>query len=102
VQRQYRVERLVDSLGSQLALILSRGQMRLRQGGWQDSASAVVWWQEVAGPAVDSIWYDTHRGQIVASYIAMDLVGTGGAGPLGGGTRMASGLRSSVRLTSRR
>jgi hypothetical protein len=101
-RRLYRVERLVDTLGSRLALLVSHGQMQLRQGGWQDSSAAVVWWQEVQGPVIDSVWFDTNRGQIAASYTAMDLAGTGGVGPIGGGDRMPSGLRSSVRLTGRK
>jgi hypothetical protein len=102
VLRLYRVERLVDTVGAQLALLVSHGQMRLRQGGWQDSAAALVWWQEVQGPVIDSVWFDTSRGQIAASYTAMELTGSGGVGPIGGGERMPSGLRSSVRLANRR
>jgi hypothetical protein len=101
VRRRYLVARMVDTLGTQLALIIGQGRMHIRQGGWQDSASAVVWWQEVDGPVIDSTWFDTRSGQIHASFTTMDLSGVGGAGPIGGGLRMPSGLRSSVRLTRR-
>jgi len=100
--RQYTVARLADTLGTTVALIVGRGQLQLRQGGWQDSTAGSVWWQEVGGPVADSTWFDTRHGQILQASTMMDLVGVGGAGPIGAGVRMPSGLRSSVRLTSRR
>jgi len=99
VRRTYRVVRTIDTLGTQVALIAAQGEMRLRQGGWQDSAQALVWWQEVAGPAIDTVWFDTRAGRVLASVAIMNLTGTGGVGPRGGGTAMPSGLRSSIRLT---
>jgi hypothetical protein len=92
------VLRVVDSSGTKLALIVGHGEMKLRQGGWQDSTQALVWWQEVAGPALDTVWFDTRSGRVLSSVAVMTLVGTGGAGPRGGGTTMPSGLRSSIRL----
>lgn len=102
VRRRYRVVRMVDSASTTLALITAEGEIRLRQGGWQDSTQALVWWQEVAGPTADTVWFDTRAGRILASVAVMNLVGTGGFGPLGGGITMPSGLRSSIRLTPRR
>ncbi len=100
VRRTYRVLRVVDTLSSRLAVIVAQGEMRLRQGGWQDSAQALVWWQEVAGPATDTIWFDARGGRIVTSVAVMNLTGTGGVGPRGSKTAMPSGLRSSIRLTT--
>jgi hypothetical protein len=101
VRRSYRVLRVVDSAGTRLAQLVAQGDMRLRQGGWQDSAQALVWWQEVAGPVTDTVWFDTRAGRVRASFSVMHLVGSGGFGPRGGGTTMPTGLRSSVRLTIR-
>lgn len=99
VRREYRVVRTVDSLDTRLALIVANGQMKLRQGGWQDSAQGLVWWQEATGPIADTIWFDLRDGDIRQSVGVMNLSGTGGFGPIGGGVTMPSGLRSSVRLT---
>jgi hypothetical protein len=101
VRRNYRVVRTVDSANARLALIVADGEMKLRQGGWQDSAQGLVWWQEVTGPIADTIWFDTRAGNVHTSVAVMNLSGTGGFGPPGGGISMPSGLRSSVRLTRR-
>lgn len=95
VRREYRVLRMVDSLGTSLALVVGQGQMRLRQGGWQDEAGKYAWWQEVAGSIVDTVYFDAQHGLVHASFAVLDLVGTGGAV---GGPVLPSGLRSSVRL----
>lgn len=99
VRRAYRVTRSVDTLGTRLALIVADGQMKLRQGGWQDSAQGQVWWQEVSGPVADTVWFDARAGNVRQSVAVMNLSGNGGFGPIGGGVTMPSGLRSSVRLT---
>jgi len=97
VQRQFWVHRLIDTLGTRVAHIVATGEMRLRQGGWQDSTAGTVWWQEVAGPVADTVWFDTRGGELLADVTVMSLVGTGGAGPRAGGVTMPSGLRSLVR-----
>jgi hypothetical protein len=102
VARNYRVIRTVDTLDTKLALLVANGQMKLRQGGWQDSAQGVAWWQEVRGPVTDTVWFDTRAGNIHQTFTIMNLVGTGGYGPLAGGVTMPSGLRSSVRMTRRK
>jgi len=102
VRRTYRVLRMIDTLSTRVAVIAAQGEMRLRQGGWQDSAQALVWWQEVAGPATDTVWFDARAGRVLASVAVMNLTGTGGVGPHGGGARMPSGLRSTIRLTAQR
>ncbi|MBI4420342.1 MAG: hypothetical protein HY560_05910 [Gemmatimonadetes bacterium] len=97
VRRAYRLARLLDSAGTRIAVLVSTGTMRLRQGGWQDSAQGVVWWQEVAGPVVDTAWFDVHARQLLADVAAMNLVGGGAVGPVGGPATMPTGLRSIVR-----
>lgn len=99
VRRAYSVTRVVDTLESRLALAVAAGTMQLRQGGWQDSTRGLVWWQEVAGPVVDSVWIDLRSGELVADFAIMDLTGRGGVGPKGSSDGMPSGLRSSVRRT---
>jgi len=96
VQREYQVLRVIDTLGTELAYVVAGGRMRLRQGGWQDEAHKFAWWQEVAGPVVDTLYFDTRRGVVLSSHVVIDLLGTGGAV---GGPILASGLRSSVRLS---
>jgi len=97
VRRTYRFSRLLDSAGTRLAVLVGAGTMRLRQGGWQDSTQGVVWWQEVAGPVADTVWFDVRAGQLLADVTAMDLVGRGAVGPVGGPPMMPTGLRSTVR-----
>ena len=97
VQRQFRVQRLIDTLGTRVAHIVATGTMRLRQGGWQDSSAGTVWWQEVAGPVADTVWFDTRGGALIGDVTVMRLMGTGGAGPKSGGATMPSGLYSLVR-----
>ena len=101
VRRTYRVLRVIDTLSSRLAVIVAQGEMQLRQGGWQDSVQSLVWWQEVAGPATDTVWFDAHRGHIVTSVAVLNLTGSGGVGPRGSKIVMPSGLRSSIRLEAR-
>lgn len=96
-RRRYRVARIVDTAGMNLAVITGNGEIALRQGGWQDSVARVVWWQEVAGPVVDSVWFDIRRGWLVEDAAHMNLRGTGGVGPIGGGGLMPSGLQSVIR-----
>jgi hypothetical protein len=94
-RREYQVLRIIDTLGTTVAHIAGSGRMRLRQGGWQDEAQKFAWWQEVDGPVVDTVYFDTRRGLILASFASIDLVGSGGAV---GGPVLPSGLRSTVRL----
>jgi hypothetical protein len=103
VAREWRVTRMVDTMGTSAALLVAQGTMRLRQGGWQDSIQGIVWWQEATGPVVDSAWFDTRNGALLADVTLMNLAGTGGGGPrTGGGAVMPSGLRSVVRRIRRR
>jgi len=101
VRREYQVERLIDTLNTQLALITGRGEMALRQGGWEDSSAGVLWWQEVKGPVADTIWFDVQRGAVHADAAHMVLSGSGGGGPKGSVATMPSGLHSVVRRARR-
>ncbi len=95
--RRYRVDRIDDSLGTRIARVVAQGTMQLRHGGWQDSTEGTVWWQDVAGRVVDTVWFDVVRGELVADVTIIDLSGTGGAGPKGGGMSLPGGLRSESR-----
>jgi hypothetical protein len=99
-RREYRVQRIVDSLCTQLAHIVGEGVIRLRQGDWQDSVRRIVWWQEVVGPVVDTVWFDVRGSRLIGDVTSMDLVGTGGSGLTNSGSAMPSGLRSVVRRRS--
>ncbi len=95
--RSYTVVGSQEAFGTDALLLLAEGEIRLRQGGWQDPAETVSWGQEVAGPVIDSVWIDAATGQLVAGTTHMDLAGT--AVFQGGGQSMSlpSGLKSSVR-----
>lgn len=101
VRREYRLQRLIDTLSTQLALITSGGEMALRHGGWEDSSAGVLWWQEVKGPVTDTIWFDVRRGIVHSDAAHMVLSGSGGGGPKKSVVTMPSGLRSSVRRVRR-
>lgn len=94
--REYQVVGEVQALGATALLLVSRGSISIRHGGWQDPNQTVSWWQEASGPVVDSVWFDTGTRALLASATHMDL--TGAAGFEGGGQSMTlpSGLRSSV------
>lgn len=96
VTSEFRVVRVFDSLGTRIAHLVSEGSVRLRQGGWQDSANATVWWQEVSGPVIDSVWFDVRNGRLLADIMTMRLSGSGGVGPKRGGATLSSGLYSRV------
>ncbi len=98
VRRRYHVVRLVDSLGTRVAVIAGEGEMRLRRGAWHDSTKGWVWWQEVAGPVQDTTYFDERGGQIVGSFDVGELLGTGAVGPIGSGI-VPSALRFTNRLT---
>jgi hypothetical protein len=99
VARQYTLQRIVDTMGTTAAVIIGTGQMRLRQGGWQDSTAGVVWWQEVEGPVADTTVFDIRSGQILMEHSTMRLTGRGGAGAKGSTESMPSGLTSTNRLS---
>jgi len=95
-ERHYEVVGTEEIDGSTTVLIVGEGTLALRQGGWQNEDQGVFWWQDVAGPVVDSVWFATERGQLVRDITFMDLVGTGGFGNGAQEVRMDSGLRSRV------
>lgn len=98
VRRRHHVLRLVDSLGSRLAVIAGEGEMRVRRGAWLDSSKAWVWWQEVAGPVKDTTYFDVREGQVVGYLDVGELRGTGAVGPIGSGS-VPSALLFTNRLT---
>lgn len=95
VTRQYRVLRIVDSMGTRIAHLAGTGRMHIRQGGWQDQAQKISWWQDISGPVADTVWFDPAHGVLLAAVAVMNLTGTGG---VTGSPPMPSGLRSAVRL----
>jgi hypothetical protein len=97
VNRRYSVARVVDSLGTKVAVIIGEGTIRLRQGGWEDSTRGVAWWQQVSGSVKDTVWFDLGAGWLLSDVARMDLRGTGGGGLPNAGVSMPSGLRSTVR-----
>jgi hypothetical protein len=96
VRRTYRVERALDTLNTTAFLFVGDGEVRFRQGGWQDSIRGIIWWQEVEGPVTDSVWFDTRAGRLIRDRTTLSLVGTGGAGTAKDSVVMPSGLRSNV------
>ena len=99
--RRYEVDRVAEVAGTEVLVVVSTGELRLRQGGWQDTNQTSSWWQEVSGPVVDTVWFDPEAGRLVADATHMVLSGEGGVSSAGGSVSLPSGLRSSVRRTSR-
>jgi hypothetical protein len=95
-RRHYRAEGIVDVAGRGAWLMVSTGEMSLRQGGWEDQAEGVYWWQDVSGPVYDSVWFDPEVGTVLKKYTYMDLTGEGGFGRGQQEIRMPSGLRSLI------
>lgn len=93
--RTYTVARLVDTLGTTLALITGTGELELRHGGWSNAAQTQSWYQQVMGPVADTAWFDVRRGQLLASTTVMNLAGQGG---MARGLRLTGGLRAAVHL----
>ena len=96
-RRSYRVVGEVDAFGTRALLLVATGDVRLRQGGFQDQAQSVRWWQEVEGPVLDSVWFDLESRALLANATHMDLSGTAGFEGGGDTVTLPSGLRSSVR-----
>jgi hypothetical protein len=96
-RRSYRVVGEEDAFGTRALLLVATGSVQLRQGGFQDPAQAVRWWQEVEGPVLDSVWFDVETRSLLANATHMDLAGTAGFEGGGDAITLPSGLRSSVR-----
>jgi hypothetical protein len=79
VQRQYRVTRQVDTLGSVATEVQAKGTVHYRDAWWVDSTAGSYAWVDVAGPVTESYWFDSSRGRLLARYWSMDLRGQGGA-----------------------
>ncbi|HSM07332.1 MAG TPA: hypothetical protein VK858_22075 [Longimicrobiales bacterium] len=95
--RSYEVVGEVEAFGRRALLLVSSGRVELRQGGFQDAAQSVIWWQEVQGPVLDSVWFDVETRRLLANATHMDLSGTAGFEGGGESLTLPSGLRSSVR-----
>jgi hypothetical protein len=96
-RRSYRVVGEVEAFGTRGLLLVATGEVQLRQGGFQDQAQSVRWWQEVEGPVLDSVWFDLETRSLLANATHMDLSGTAGFEGGGDAITLPSGLRSSVR-----
>lgn len=96
VVRHYRAQGFVEIAGRRALLLVATGEMSLRQGGWEDEAQGVYWWQDVSGPVRDSVWFDPDAGNVLRKASYMDLAGAGGFGMGEEEVRMPSGLRSSI------
>lgn len=99
VIRTYRVERMIDTLGSRVAEVAAEGAVRMRLEFWADSAAGRKAWIDVAGPVREEYSFDVTRGRLLRRFWTMDLRGRGV--PATGGGAVPAGLRSDqeMRLT---
>jgi hypothetical protein len=93
--REYSVIGEVETAGDPALLIVGEGGLELRQGFWQSPDETLAWWQEVAGPVIDSVWIDLGGGGVLRTAAHMDLKGEAGFESLAGEVLLPSGLRSS-------
>lgn len=75
---ELRVERLVDTLGTRMAVVRGTGRLRYRQAARPDSAGGPSWWLDVEGPVDETFLFDVERGRIAARAWWMDLRGASG------------------------
>ena len=94
VDRDYRVVRLIDTLGYHgIADIAADGQIRMRFGFWVDSAAGTAAWIDVIGPVKEHYLFDPARGRLLRRTWSMDLRGKGVA-PTGRRDTVPAGLSS--------
>lgn len=94
VVRQLRVERLVDSLGSRVAVIRAAGEMHYRDV-FASEQPGKYWWIDVAGPTRETFVFDVRNGRQLGREWWMDLRGTAGFPRAGAGVdTLGAGLFS--------
>lgn len=82
VVRELRVERLVDSLGSRVAVVRGTGTMHYHDT--YSSEPGRFWWLDVTGPVRETFVFDVRNGRQVGREWWMDLRGTAGFPESGG------------------
>lgn len=94
VNRDYRVVRLIDTLGVHgVADIRAVGRIRMRFGFWVDSTSDEAAWIDVTGPETERYLFDPKGGRLLFRTWNMDLRGRGVA-PNGHSDTLPAGLLS--------
>lgn len=74
IVRELRVERLVDSLGSRVAVVRGAGTMHYHDT--YSSEPGRFWWLDVTGPVRETFVFDVRNGRQVGREWWMDLRGT--------------------------
>lgn len=82
IVRELRVERLVDSLGSRVAVVRGTGTMHYHDT--YPSEPGRFWWLDVTGPVRETFVFDVRNGRQVGREWWMDLRGTAGFPETGG------------------
>jgi hypothetical protein len=82
IVRELRVERLVDSLGSRVAVVRGTGTMQYHDV--YPSEPGRFWWLDVTGPVRETFVFDVRNGRQVGREWWMDLRGTAGFPETGG------------------
>lgn len=91
--RELRVERIVDTLGSRMAVVRGSGTVRYRDS--YPARAGKQWWIDVTGPTRETFLFDLTHGRMAGREWSMDLRGTAGFPNARGGTdTMAAGLLS--------
>lgn len=84
VTRSYRVSRLFDSAGTQLAEVSATGMVRYRDSWWVDSTAGSYVSMDVTGPDTERFVFAVGQGRLISRSWSMHLTGKGTI-PGGGG-----------------
>jgi hypothetical protein len=91
--RELYVERIVDSLGSRIAVVRGRGTVRYRDS--YPARNGKQWWIDVRGPMRETFLFDLTHGRLAGREWWMDLRGSAGFPNARGATdTLAAGLLS--------
>jgi hypothetical protein len=92
--RDFRVQRVFDSAGTQLAEVAATGTAHYRDSWWVDSAAGKLLSIDAIGPHKEGLIFAIREGRLVSRWWSMNLVGRGVIpGPAGLDT-VAAGLVS--------
>ncbi len=75
--REYRAERVFDTLGTRMLDAAASGTVRIRLSHWVDSAAKTTAWIDVSGPVSERYLFDLTRGRLVRRAWTVHLRGRG-------------------------
>jgi len=94
IARVWRVDRIFDSAGTQMAAISATGDVHYRDGWWTDSAAGAFATIDVRGPSTEHALLAVSQEQLLYRTWSMDLRGTGRVSSEHGVDTLPAGLIS--------